>query len=58
MREYTSVSRYILYARMQGICAPQVAGGVTRYRIVSSVEKEPGLNTVFVTHIPGIIYVK
>jgi len=40
---------------MQGICATQEAGGVTRYRTGSSVEKEPGINTVSVTHIPGII---
>ena len=40
---------------MQGICAPQIPGGVTRYRNGSSVEKEPELNTVSVLHIPGII---
>lgn len=55
MRKYTNVSRYLLYARMQGICAPQVAGGVTVYRTGSVVEKESGLNTISVTHILGII---
>jgi hypothetical protein len=52
MREYTIVSRFIYST--QGICAPQAAGGVTRYRIGSSVE-ERGINTVYVIHIPVII---